>query len=986
MQQKKTFLQRLLSRDDAEIQKLRTELKQVQDKVEDELTQQLRVLDKGLDGDYYSTGSKADFTSIEEDITKAQLQKLLTTETWFFIVVNTIAKTIAALPPKVEKQVKVKKKVLNDVGQWEEVEQEKYVDASGSPELDLFQKPNSIQTPVEFYWLLLMDLLGTGDAYLYIDAEGLDVGPNNSESRLREVLNNLRKGVPKGLYRLNPALIEIIPSKDGKMIEAYGFQSDQGYFKFAPNEILHIKLPNPVSAFYGMAPIIAAMKNVLIDRYTKEHFIRFYKQGARLGGVIKTQQKLTKEQLTRLERTFESNYTGRQNHHRTLVLPQGMEYQTIEANPGETSLIEFTKANKEPILAVYDVPPVKVGILDGASYANANVQLKIYYTDTIMPILKIVEEAINTCPKIMNPMRKMRFKFDLSGVEALREDQLAATNIAKGMIDSGATVNEVRFKVFGLGPIPGGDKSKIVESMKDQNQWVPFMGRSARRGDEKAPGSTQPDNAALADIEPTTGTFSERVAQLTSAAVNMGIPFEQALWEAIEQALKEGFIPTAEELAQGGAPQPEDDKKKEPEEQPESELIAGKFSKEMILEHWKATAGDGIQPIFDKRAQEVDLFFKRLMQLWLRPVKKLRSLNAEGKAYKIKAEDDITPSNDDVEAFISREARKASASMEEAMKIGYESIGMKIPMGFPDELAKKKLLEISTRNVKSVVGTTRDQLKTVLDDAYSRGAGMNEIEGDIRAKFDEISEGRAKTIVRTEVLTAVSAGQRLKVDEFKKEFPKESKKLKKMWISAQDEKVRDHHAEYDAFGPVEDDYEYAPGLKYPRDVDCKDAGEVINCRCTEIYFMEDDENIAIDLMSNTDLLPNEGNNYLEGEEKDAEEPKGGTGSGGARPGAGRPRGSGRDGAGAGDTPKPSGSGSADHRVSKESNGQIRVGKPRSVGEAQAQLAELGRIFDAERARVDRDPSAQNQMRLQHARSQLQRGMTNARQIIDQAKR
>jgi len=291
-----------------------------------------------------------------------------------------------------------------------------------------------------------------------------------------------------------------------------------------------------------------------------------------------------------------------------------------------------------------------------------------------------------------------------------------------------------------------------------------------------------------------------------------------------------------------------------------------------------------------------------------------------------------------------------------------------------------------------VVGTTRDQLKTVLDDAYARGASMGEIEGEIREKFDEISEGRAKTIVRTEVLTAVSAGQDLKIAEFKKEFPEESKKLKKMWVSAQDEKVRDSHAEYDAFGPVEEDFEFAPGLKYPRDTDCDDASNVINCRCAILHFMEDDENVAIDLMGNTDLLPNEGNNYLEGEEKNAEQPKGGAGSGGARPGAGRPRGDGsHGGAGAGDTSKPAGAGSADHRVSQAPNGQITVGKPKTVAEASAQLTEVGRLFDNEKQRYEKDPSGStggvsNGLRYAHAKRQLSRAMTNARQIIAQHKR
>ena len=59
--------------------------------------------------------------------------------------------------------------------------------------------------------------------------------------------------------------------------------------------------------------------------------------------------------------------------------------------------------------------------------------------------------------------------------------------------------------------------------------------------------------------------------------------------------------------------------------------------------------------------------------------------------------------------------------------------------------------------------------------------------------------------------------------------------VKKFWIATLDNRTRDTHIEYDSMEPVELDYEYAPGLKKPKDPNCSIMAEVCNCRCTLKY-------------------------------------------------------------------------------------------------------------------------------------------------------
>ena len=59
--------------------------------------------------------------------------------------------------------------------------------------------------------------------------------------------------------------------------------------------------------------------------------------------------------------------------------------------------------------------------------------------------------------------------------------------------------------------------------------------------------------------------------------------------------------------------------------------------------------------------------------------------------------------------------------------------------------------------------------------------------------------------------------------------------VKKFWIATLDNRTRDTHIEYDSMEPVDLDYEYAPGLKKPKDPNCSIMAEVCNCRCKLLY-------------------------------------------------------------------------------------------------------------------------------------------------------
>lgn len=881
------------------------------------------------------------YGSIDQQIDNQILANLYMTETWVYVAVNAIAETIGGLPVKLEKRKMYPKKVRNTVtGQDEIVDQETWTDASGEKLARRFNRPNEYTTKSEFLQLITIDLLTAGEYFIWLDSD-MDLAsmtrdqftdPTDPEAPFNRLLAATGADTKiKGMYRIPPQLMRPVPTADRRGIEGYVMASENGQFGYSFAEIIHVKRPNPADPFRGLSPLIAAFKPVLLDRFSTEHMIRFYKSGARLGGVITSKKHLNKEQLSRFQRSFEGNYTGRANHHRTLILPPDMDYKAIEQNPAETALLEFCRYNREAILAAMRVPPIKVGVMDGANYANALVQLKLFFQDTIIPYLTFIEDGFNNKPTLMPSGNNFRFKFDLSQVEALKENFKEQAEAAKFMLEGGLSFNEVRARVWNAPPVDDGDKIKPLEELKSGKSdggIGAFFGRSAPESEvtKDDPASSElsaelsgPQTTAVMNVlgRVQKGRLSapQAVELLVSAyalprklactlcgveykepiqdptiptgmAHDAGHPkgpcekckkepcicppsdgsgpgqgekggapsLEQFIADALAKlspgesitpdfvrdlvAIYETQFPQSKEVAPDSAPG-QDEIQTTPKSYPSG------HTKDQIVEHWKNFISKA-EPLQEERLKS--------LRAWFGLIKSeiLKNLGANLKSFGlVKARDnkdaDDIAKLDNIDKLLKQYVAEVERDLKKAMEEGYVaelSTGIKFTGEIsPEALARLK--EYAASRVTGIMDTTMEQMRTVLAEGFEKSKPLGEISKDINAKFVEIDSGRAITIARTETLTAVSLGREAKRQDFKKEFPERT--LKKMWISAQDDRVRDSHDALDGVS-VGVDETFDNGCAFPRDP-AGAAEEVINCRCTDITFDAEDESLIEDTLN-----------------------------------------------------------------------------------------------------------------------------------------
>ncbi len=260
------------------------------------------------------------------------------------------------------------------------------------------------------------------------------------------------RGWPTELWPLRPDRMRIVPDKE-KLIQGYLFDVGGRSVAYARDEIIHTKYFNPLNERWGMSPLAAARQGLLADFYAVLYNQKFFRQGARPSGVLSTQEELDDASFRRLKAEFEQAYAGAERSHRVILLEKGLQWQSVSLPQKDMEFIEQRKLSREEILAVYKVPPIEVGILEYANYANSETQDKIFWTKGVIPRLRKIEEAVNTflVPRFGGDIFG---EFDLSRVEALRENEDLKSQIAERLVRSGLwTANEARQRLWNMPPI-----------------------------------------------------------------------------------------------------------------------------------------------------------------------------------------------------------------------------------------------------------------------------------------------------------------------------------------------------------------------------------------------------------------------------------------------------------------------------------------------------------------------------------------------------
>lgn len=709
--------------------------------------------------------SQADNTG---QVERYSLKNTLYTEDWVYITVDAIAQPLSRVPWLVYRKVRSGNKIT-------------YVKNESHPLNKLLEDPSKTIDATTFKYMLFAEDALMGNALIWY----------------AKTLNEMH----------------IIPSENADYVydfKASGFPTairvngshvQSNSITLPTSAIIHVMRPQTSNKFWGLSPFIPASKSIKFQSYSADFLNAFYQRGATPQAILKLEKEANVENATRLLKKFEAAYSGRANSRRTMLLPKGVEFQTLDAKIADQQIIELINMNRENILNALHIPKHVVSLNSAGSLGSEEFKtsLKYFWQACLIPITeRFAGKFTRFFADQLGPENVIGF--DFSEIEILQEDELKKALLSKELLNV-MTVNEVRAKVFQLEPIADGN---VIPSL------IPKPAQPQMQG----PAVPEPSST------PSAPPAAVPVPELP-AAVEESYEPEETL-----QVKNAGYFDKRSSLlkAHDAIIDSEENAKTKALHSQAEKMLDAQFDAidKALLNTFKQKSFEFDEAAFQK---EIDRLIKDMSKTYVDDYGSVLFATMElGYAQQLSAVFN-KQNKEAIQALRVRGQNKRRAILNDR---GLEYFQSTFNTSAAEAIRKTRL---TLNNIAS---------------GLEANMTVPEIAKTIKTHLTSTKKNRAMTIARTEVATAVALGaQAMQVDTLEV-IPN----LKKIWRCAMDLRVRGNPSGYyknsksdhwNVHGEsIKAGEKYSNGLRYPHDPDGS-AGNVINCRCREIIIDPEDE-------------------------------------------------------------------------------------------------------------------------------------------------
>jgi len=181
-----------------------------------------------------------------------------------------------------------------------------------------------------------------------------------------------------------------------------------------------------------------------IDYAAAAYNFYFFNKDATPAGIISSDQVLRPEEADAIEKRWDKKHRGVRKKGSVAVLGQGSKYQSIALAQKDIQYLEQRKWSREEVFATLGVPPALASILEYASIkSNIREQKKQLYQNNLIPKMHFVEDVLKTDFFQREGYKELTGEFDISQIDALKEDYKDTIEQAVKLQQLGYTANEI---------------------------------------------------------------------------------------------------------------------------------------------------------------------------------------------------------------------------------------------------------------------------------------------------------------------------------------------------------------------------------------------------------------------------------------------------------------------------------------------------------------------------------------------------------------
>jgi HK97 family phage portal protein len=290
----------------------------------------------------------------------------------------------------------------------------------------LNNRPNLYQSIQAFRDALFTDFLLEGNAFIYYDGAHL--------------------------YHLPATHVEINPDPK-TFVRNYTYNR---ITVFAPEEIAHFKDISADSIYRGTSRLRAADRNIKILYKMQDFQEGFFDNGAVFGLALVTDNTLSQVSKDKSIQNWMKNYNPKMGGKKPVILDSGLKPMQLAGQSTTFKDLDFDvsiSAHNVKILETLGVPPV---LLDGGNQANISPNLRLFYLETVLPIVRAYISA-------MELLTGFDIEAVTSNVSALQPDIKEIAAYHATLVNGGIlTPNEARVELrYEKDKDPSSDKLRI---------------------------------------------------------------------------------------------------------------------------------------------------------------------------------------------------------------------------------------------------------------------------------------------------------------------------------------------------------------------------------------------------------------------------------------------------------------------------------------------------------------------------------------------
>lgn len=562
-----------------------------------------------------------------------------------------------------------------------------------------------------------------GDAFMLLDGAGKDV--------------NIGRNIDN-IFLLQPDMVEVKPGdrNSENIIDHYIYKdksSPEGK-RFEAEEVIQIKSPNPGNPLRGKSVVQAAAIPIDVNSLLGEFNKKFFKNGAIQGFVLGTDQKLTADDVTRMESQIKKNYAGVRNAFKTMILGGGLKPISVQSNYKDMEFLAQQEWIRDKIMALFRNTKTSLGITDDVNRANAEASLLGWKQNVIKPKMRRWADTLN---EFLVP----RFGNDLilTYADPVPEDREGKIKEAVSL-SSILSINERR-ELVGFDNLPGKEYDEVNASP------APQFDPAERR----------------AKAMPKTLSNIDLPKVLRARKIHDRLEEHHKLLKEAKKLARVAIRSTKKP-----APKPAPATiKTEVRESPY-------FTNDQVWEYWAKTVN--VADVLEERfIGKVKQFIDRLEEKALTQLQAYKPTKGVTKALDLF--DDEAEISAAIDLFTPLMAEATTASGQQTFDL------LKLDQTYTtSEDMRRHIRRQVERFAGSMVKTDQDKLSQLIITGFESGQSVPQIERNIRETFEGIRKVQSTRITRTELIRASNNGA---LDAFRESGVVEGKQ----WLTAEDDRT-----------------------------------------------------------------------------------------------------------------------------------------------------------------------------------------------------